>query len=206
MYGYFDGLLADVEPDLAVVDVNGVGVNIHIYDTASLDLPMIGSPIKFYTYTQVAEDRFMLYGFLTKEELNLFKILISVNGVGPRTAQGMISILGVDNIRAAIATGDVKTISKAPGIGAKTAGRMVNDLKDKIAVTYDIISKAGSGKKETLVPLKSFTKEEEECIAALVNLGYSRANAQKAVEMVENRENLSSEELIKPALKNIMFL
>ena len=208
MYAYFDGILADTEPDVLIVDVNGMGVNIHVHDSLSMALPLIGERIKLYTYTSVAEDKFMLYGFLSKEELDLFKILISVNGVGPKSAQAMISVLGADNIRVAIATEDVKTISKTPGIGAKTAGRMVNDLKDKMKMDYATLE--GSSSKASALrggaQIKALSKAEEECVTALVNLGYSRANAVKAVEMVENRESLSTEEILKPALKNIMFL
>ena len=208
MYAFFDGVLADIEQDNVVVNVNGIGVNIHVHDSALLPLPSIGDPVKFYTHTSVGEDKFVLFGFLSKEELELFKTLISMNGVGPKTAQTMIALLGVDETKVAIATEDVKTIAKTPGIGAKTAGRVINDLKDKMKTDFTTLGTV-SGKSQTPeknMSAKTYTREEEDCITALVNLGYSRANAAKAVDMVENRDGLSAEELLKLALRNVMFL
>lgn len=207
MYAYVDGILADIEPDLLVVDVNGLGINVLVNSTDTMDLPSIGDPIKLYTYTSVTENRFVLYGFLTKEELNLFRLLISVTGVGPKAAQSILSTLSVEDIEVAIATEDAKTISKAPGIGAKVAGRIINDLKDKIKPAFLVASKITAADTVSKAATKEvFTKTEEECITALVNLGYLRANAQKAVSMVEVRENMTTEELLPLALKNVMFL
>lgn len=204
MYAYIRGILADIEKDCLVVDNAGIGYNVHIYSSEALNLPGIGEEITVYTYTSVGEDKFMLFGFLSKEELDLFKLLISVNGVGPKSAQAMLSVLGVEQIVAAIVTEDAKTIAKTPGLGAKTAGRLINDLKDKVgdyslsSVSFQTSAKAA--------PQAKFSETEEECIVALVNLGYPRNLAVKAVQMVEDRENLSAEELIKPALKNVITL
>lgn len=204
MYAYIRGILADIEKDCLVVDNAGIGYNVHIYSSEALNLPGIGEEITVYTYTSVGEDKFMLFGFLSKEELDLFKLLISVNGVGPKSAQAMLSVLGVEQIVAAIVTEDPKTIAKTPGLGAKTAGRLINDLKDKVgdyslsSVSFQTSAKAA--------PQAKFSETEEECIVALVNLGYPRNLAVKAVQMVEDRENLSAEELIKPALKNVITL
>lgn len=204
MYAYIRGILADIEKDCIVVDNAGIGYNVHVYSTQMLSLPGLGEEITVYTYTCVSEDKFMLFGFLAKEELDLFKLLISVNGVGPKSAQAMLSVLGVDAIISAIVTEDAKTISKTPGLGAKTAGRLINDLKDKVG-DYSLSAIPGISK-ESIVPSAKFTETEEECIVALVNLGYSRTNAAKAVQMVEDRENMSAEELIRPALKNVIML
>lgn len=204
MYAYIRGILADIEKDCIVVDNAGIGYNVHVYSTQMLSLPGLGEEITVYTYTCVGEDKFMLFGFLAKEELDLFKLLISVNGVGPKSAQAMLSVLGVDAIISAIVTEDAKTISKTPGLGAKTAGRLINDLKDKVG-DYSLSAIPGIGK-ESITPTTKFTETEEECIVALVNLGYSRTNAAKAVQMVEESENMSAEELIRPALKNVIML
>ena len=204
MYAYIKGILADIEKDCLVIDNAGIGYNVHIYSAETLSLPEIGEEIKVYTYTSVGEDKFMLYGFLDKAELDLFKLLISVNGVGPKSAQAMLAVLGVEEIAAAIVTEDVKTISKTPGLGAKTAGRLINDLKDKVGA-YSLPGNVLKTDKN-VSKAEKFTETEEECITALVNLGYPRSNAIKAVQMVENRENLSTEELIKPALKNVITL
>ncbi|MBR6094239.1 MAG: Holliday junction branch migration protein RuvA [Lachnospiraceae bacterium] len=206
MYAYLNGILADAETDNLIIDVNGVGYNVHVYDSRAMFLPAIGSEIKVYTYTSVGEDKFILFGFLSKEELDLFKILISVNGVGPKSAQAMLSALGINEIRRAIVEEDAKTISKTPGLGAKTAGRLINDLKDKIT-TYDITATGkNTAKSSADSDLSVLTKEQAECVTALVNLGYQRPNAKKAVEMVENFADLSTEDLLKAALKNVMFL
>jgi len=206
MYAYVDGILEYVEPDVLIVDVNGLGINVHVYSSDILALPPVGERIRIYTYTSVAEDKFMLYGFLSKEELNLFKILISVTGVGPKNAQAMLAVLGVEEIEVAIATEDVKTITKTPGIGAKVAGRLINDLKDKVKPEFLVVKSADSKEITQNTSKESFTATEEECITALVNLGYTRQNAAKSVSMVEGREKLSTEELLPLALKNVMFL
>ena len=207
MYAYFNGILEDVSKDNLIVDVNGIGYNIHIYAAELMALPPVGSPIKVYTYTNVGEDKFELFGFLSKEELNLFKLLISVNGVGPKSAQAMLATLGVSDIEVAIATEDAKTIAKTPGLGAKTAGRLINDLKDKIKTEFSSAVTAEGGIISKEVSFKTaFTPVQEECVIALTSLGYTRANAQKAVSMCEYEEGTSSEELLKNALKIIMFL
>ena len=213
MYAYLNGILADAEEDNLIIDVNGVGYNVHVYDSQTMLLPAIGSEIKVYTYTSVAEDRFILYGFLEKEDLDLFKILLSVNGVGPKSAQAMLSVLGIREIERAIIEEDAKTIAKTPGLGAKTAGRLINDLKDKISVKDYVAGTIGGSAdaqnasgKGALRGGKLLTKEEEECVIALVNLGYQRANAVKAVELVENAASLTTEDLLKASLKNVMFL
>jgi Holliday junction DNA helicase RuvA len=206
MYAYLNGILADAESDNLIVDVNGVGYNVHVYDSETMFLPTIGSEIKVYTYTSVGEDKFVLFGFLEKEELDLFKILISVNGVGPKSAQAMLSVLGINEIKRAIVEEDAKTIAKTPGLGAKTAGRLINDLKDKIT-TYDITATGKKGAKTSAeTDTSALTKEQLECVTALVNLGYPKPNAKKAVEMVENASSLGTEDLLKLALKNVMFL
>ena len=207
MYAYLDGVLADIEPDNLVIDVSGIGYNVRVYNSDTLNLPVIGSKLKIYTYTSVGEDKFILYGFLSKDELNMFRLLIGVNGVGPKSAQAMLSILGVDEIRVALATEDVKTIAKAPGLGAKTAGRLINDLKDKMVIDVASLGMSSKKKAENAPEnAKKLSPAEEECVDALVNLGYLRTNAVKAVEMVEEREGLTADELIGPALRNIMKL
>ena len=207
MYAYLDGVLADIEPDNLVIDVGGVGYNVRVYNSDTLSLPVIGSKLKIYTYTSVGEDKFILYGFLSRDELNMFRLLIGVNGVGPKSAQAMLSILGVDDIRVALATEDVKTIAKTPGLGAKTAGRLINDLKDKMVIDVASLGMSSKKKAENAPEnAKKLSPAEEECVDALVNLGYLRTNAVKAVEMVEEREGLTADELIGPALRNIMKL
>ena len=134
MYSYIRGPLAEVEMDHIVLDVYGVGYNIYIPTNCMEYLPGIGEECKIHTYLYVREDAMMLYGFLTKDDLDLFKQLISVSGIGPKGALGILSALSADDLRFAILAGDSKAIAKAPGIGAKTAQRVILELKDKMSL------------------------------------------------------------------------
>ena len=116
----------------SVLDVGGIGYNIKISADTASRLPGIGEPVKLYTYTNVKEDSFQLFGFLSRNDLEIFKKCITVNGIGPKGALAILSVLDADSLRFAIMSGDVKAISKAPGIGAKSAERIILDLKDKI--------------------------------------------------------------------------
>ena len=141
MIAYVQGIIEDVSEDNVVIDIGGLGYNVRIScDTAS-KLPGIGEEVRLYTYTCVREDAFLLYGFLSKKDLQIFKQCISVNGIGPRGALGILSVMDADSLRYAIMSGDVKAISKAPGIGARTAERLILELKDKIQIDDTLISK-----------------------------------------------------------------
>ena len=135
MYAYLNGTVADVYPDLVVLDVNDIGYNVHISGKTASQLPLPGQKVKLYTYTSVREDAIELLGFMTRDDLNVFKDLISVSGVGPKSALNLLSVMDADSIRVAIVTGDVKGLSKAPGLGKKSAERIIVDLKSKYGNT-----------------------------------------------------------------------
>ena len=170
-------------------------------DTASR-LPGIGEPAKIYTYTCVREDTFQLYGFLTRCDLDIFKKLITVNGIGPKGGLAILSVMNAEDLRFAIMQGDAKAIAKAPGIGPKTAQRVILDLKDKIELDDSLIQReitqtAGGN------PLIADTPQKQEAVEALVSLGYGQAESIKAVNQIENLENLDSGAILKAALKKM---
>lgn len=199
MYAYLRGTIEEITEDNLVLEVNQIGYNIKISARTAQELENVGSQVKIYTYTLVREDALLLYGFLTRDELELFKKLITVNGIGPKGGLAILSVLGADELRFAILSGDAKAISKAPGVGAKTAERVILDLKDKISFEDVLMPK-----EEAVLAQTSSEKggnEKNEAIEALVALGYSASEALKAVKQVEITENTNAEEILKKALK-----
>ena len=199
MIGYLKGTVAGIYDDMAVIEVGGFGMNVHM-PSSSLDLiEGTGVEIKVYTYLHVREDAMTLYGFLTKDDLDLYTLLISVNGVGPKGALALLSMAGPDELRFAILSGDSKMISKAPGVGAKTAQRIIIDLKDKID---PVISVADPQEHRSLDHGMNMTGAREEAALALVALGYSQSAAYSAVKSVGG-ESEDVEAILKEALSNI---
>lgn len=199
MYAYFRGRIAAKEPDLAIVDVNGIGYNIRISaGTASL-LPPVGEEAKLYTYTAVREDAISLYGFLTKDDLDMFRLLIGVNGIGPKGGQSILSVMSPDDLRFAIVSGDAKMIAKAPGIGAKTAQRIILDMRDKVSLEDTLHADDG----ELRIDF-SVSDSVREAVEALTALGYGMTEAGRAVKEVKDAEQMSVEELLKASLKYLI--
>ena len=201
MYAYLKGTLDEIAEDAVVVEVGNIGYNVRVSATTAQGLPGIGSEVKIYTYTLVREDAFTLYGFLTKDDLEIFKKLITVNGIGPKGGLAILSVMNADALRFAIMAGDAKSIAKAPGVGNKTAERVILDLRDKISLEDTLLglgepvvtaSAAGGG-------ADNVTKRE--AIEALVALGYSASDATNAVKRVEVDENSTVEGILKAALK-----
>ncbi len=200
MIAYVKGTIADISEDTVVVDVGGIGYNIKISAATAATLPGIGNEIKMHTYTLVREDAFLLYGFSTKDDLQIFKQCITVNGIGPKGALGILSVMDADTLRFAIMSGDAKAIAKAPGIGAKTAERLILDLKDKISIDDVLINKEISLYNGDTGAADGIQKE---AIEALVALGYGQTESAKAVKSIPNAEAMDSGELLKAALKKM---
>ena len=200
MFAYINGILEYVSEDNCVLDVQGIGYNIKISGETAARLPGIGEPVKLYTYTCVREDAFQLYGFLTRSDLEIYKKLITVNGIGPKGGLAILSVMDADDLRFAIVSGDSKAIAKAPGIGPKTAQRVILDLKDKISLEDTIISREISSS-ETLEDAD--TDQKREAVEALVSLGYGRTESIRAVNSLENLESLDSGAILKAALKKM---
>lgn len=203
MYAYIKGTLEEITEEAVVVETGGIGYNIKVSTTTADLLPGVGSEVKIYTYTLVREDAFSLYGFLTRDDLDIFKKLITVSGIGPKGGLAILSVMSADALRFAVAAGDAKAIAKAPGVGKKTAERVVLELRDKISIedtlrnfdTSDGEAGGGAGTMDN--------RMKREAIEALTALGYSASEATAAVKKVEISEEDTSETILKQALKHM---
>ena len=219
MISYIKGALGAVEDDVIVVETGGIGLAVHVPLSLLEELPALGEEVTVYTYFQVREDAMTLYGFLHRQDREMFKQLIGVNGIGPKGALGILSIMRPDDLRIAIVSalstiifsGDAKAISKAPGIGAKTAQRLILDLKDKVDLEEVMMASFGGGKEDTSgagtgASVAGMAAAAKEAVAALTALGYTNMEASKAVKKVEITENMSVEDILKASLKYLSFL
>ncbi len=202
MIAFVNGIVDDIAIDNAVIDVGGVGYNVKIPASVAGRLPAIGERVKLYTYTCVREDAFWLYGFLSRADLEIFKRLITVNGIGPKGALALLSTMDADALRFAILSGDTKAISQAPGIGKRTAERLILDLKDKLSYSDDMISREIAGESSGNA-FAADTPQKKEAVAALVSLGYGQTESLQAVNAVEDIENMDSGAILKAALKKM---
>ena len=200
MIGFLKGTIDSIYDDRIIIDVNGIGFNVFMPASQREVLDPRGSEIKVYTYMSVREDAMQLYGFTTADSLELFKMLIQVNGIGPKGALALLSAMSTDELKFAIMSGDAKTISKAPGIGAKTAQRLIIDLKDKVSVR-DMLDNYSVN---SLSPDTSeLSSARSEAIEALTALGYSSAEALRAVKQSGADADADTETIIKLAFKQI---
>ena len=197
------GKLEGVSADSVTIDVNGMGVEVIVPNNVIDRLPKQDEAIKLHTYLHIREDAMQLFGFLEKEDLDFFKLLITVNGIGPKAAIAILSSMSTDVLTFAILSEDIKTIEKAQGIGAKTAKKLVLELKDKVGV---INAKAVELRSDSspFISLTIGSAIKEEASQVLEALGYSRTEAMKAITAIEITEEMTSEDLVKSALKNLM--
>ena len=182
MIAFVKGIIDDITEENVVVDVGGIGYNVKISAGTAALLPGLNEEIKLYTYTCVREDMFNLYGFLTRDDLEIFKKLITVNGIGPKGGLAILSVMSADDLRFAIISGDAAAIAKAPGIGKKTAERVILDLKDKVTIEDTLIHKEMH--QTGNVPLGVEERARNEAVEALIALGYSSSDALHAVKSV----------------------
>lgn len=201
MIAYVNGIIEDITEDNVVIDVGGIGYNVRISSDTASKLPKTGERIKLHTYTNVKEDAFQLYGFLSKSELSMFKQCITVNGIGPKGALAILSVMDVDSLRYAIMSGDTKAISKAPGIGARTAQRLVLELKDKITIDDALIQQEIDATAAGGTSCDSAQKKE--AMEALISLGYGQTESMKAINAIEGIETMDSGAILKAALKKM---
>ena len=193
MITHIRGRLVEKNPTEVVIDVNGVGYLLHI-SLHTYSLLSDNEDIKLYTHLQVKEDSHTLFGFADKFERELFRLLISISGIGASIARTMLSSLHPDQVKNAIATGDVPTIQSIKGIGAKTAQRVIIELKDKILKVYDIDE----------VSVSQNNTNKEEALSALETLGFNRKQAEKVVDkVIQSNPEETVENIIKQALKNL---
>ncbi len=204
MIRYIKGRLTAVESDEILVESNGIGYGIYMPSSAISLLPPTGEEVLIHTYLNVKEDDLKLFGFLSRDDLYIFEQLITVSGIGPKGALGILSALSPDELRFAIFSGDSKAIASAPGIGKKTAEKLILELKDKVSIEDTLDHAAGEG----YTSGASAGKDPEivsDAVQALVALGYGNAEALRAVRQVEIRPDMTVNEVLKEALKGLSF-
>ena len=200
MIAYVSGIIDDIAEDNVVVDIGGVGMNVKISADTAARLPGVGEQVKLYTYTHVREDALQLYGFLTGDERKMFELLITVNGIGPKGALAILGVMDADTLRFSILAGDDKSIAKAPGIGAKTAAKLILELRDKCSLEMpEGENQSGRGKR----PSDDAADARNDAVQALVALGYSSGEAAAAVRRVDITPDMGVEDILKQSLKNL---
>lgn len=199
MFYYIKGELVLTDPTSAVVDCGGIGYKMSVSKNTLARLTKRGEKVCLYTYFHVREDAVELLGFYTEAELEAFKLLITVSGIGPKAAMAILSVLTPEKFALAVTMGDTKAIAKASGVGSKTAARVVLELKDKISKTLPVDTETGEVLPESDELVFGNT---EEAISALTVLGYSRQEAQTALKGVDPL--LSLEDMITAALRKMM--
>lgn len=208
MIAFVRGLLTGKDEDGVVVEAGQVGLEIRVPLSVLEQLPPVGEEVKLYTYFQVREDGMSLYGFLSQQEKKLFKQLLGVNGVGPKAALGILSALRPEDLRIALISGDAKAIAKAPGVGMKTAQRLILDLKDKMSM--DELTESwmeANGKPVMQAEADSgLVGAAKEAVQALVALGYTNVEASKAVKKVELAEGMTAEDVLRASLKYLALV
>ena len=207
MIGFVKGTVEYKEPEngLLVLETGGIGYNIFVPGRDFQALPGRGGEVKVFTHLQVREDAMQLFGFLSRDDLAFFRLLIGVNGIGPKAALAILSVFGADELRFAILADDEKTISKAPGVGAKTARKLILELKDKISLE-DALEKKLSQDRDSECACGNGNNNCDEAVQALVALGYSSTDALKAVRKIEGISGMEVEDILKAALKQMAFL
>lgn len=199
MIAHLEGRVIHKSPEFAIIDVNGVGYQVFIPLSTFYELPDQPKSVRLHTYTHVREDALQLYGFNTIAEKTMFTFLLGISGIGPKLALNILSGIGIPDLEQAIMLEDVIRIKRVPGVGKKTAERIIIELRDKI------------GKKTCEAALSAAKKDNlaeiyEDAISALVNLGYKRPSAESALRVIEDKGNLSLEAILKKALRGISQL
>ncbi len=205
MIAFLKGEVADMTEGSIILDVNGVGYEALVPGQLLSMLEGIGQSLKLYTHMQVREDTVTLFGFLTRDDLQMFRMLISVNGVGPRAGLSILSALGADDLRFAVLADDAKRISKTPGIGAKTAQKIILELKDKLDLEEAFEKKLAAAGNAPEISAAAGDDIIQDAVQALVALGYGSTEALKAVRSVKPAENMNTEDILKEALKRMTF-
>ncbi|MEA1935259.1 MAG: Holliday junction branch migration protein RuvA [Thermodesulfobacteriota bacterium] len=202
MIAIINGILLYKSIDYTIVDVNGVGYRVFVPLSTFYELPDTGQPVVLNIYTHFKADSIGLFGFNTNEEMDIFKLLILVTGIGPKLAMNILSGISVEELAKAVSSGNLSRLMSIPGVGRKMAERMILELKDKVLrlKPEGVVSTAGD---------KRISEEvtEEDVLSALINLGYKRNAAKNALDKVidESGEKLTLEVLLKKALKNLSY-
>lgn len=202
MINYLIGEVAEVEENRIVVEVNGMGFQVFVPATV-VNRVSSGDRVRIYTHMSVKEDDISLFGFLAQDDLKMYRMLLNVNGVGPKAALGVLSALSADELRFAVLADDSAAIAKAPGIGKKTAQKMILELKDKLSLEDAFEQKLANQQVKDTSVSHGNNEASSEAVRALVALGYSATDALRAVKQIENIQDMSVEQILKAALKRL---
>ena len=203
MISFIRGLVADTTENSVILEAGGIGYEIFMTGSSIEQASRSEGEVKIHTYFHVREDAMQLYGFLSRDDLEMFRLLLNVNGIGPKAALGVLAGLTADELRFAVLSDDIKTISRAPGIGKKTAQKLILELRDKLdledAFEQKLANQAAADTAET-----AGDSQLQEAVQALVALGYPNTDALRAVKKVEGAETMDVETLLKAALKKMI--
>ncbi len=206
MIAYIKGVFAEADGNAVMIETaGGIAYEVAVMPSDLDRLPAQGEELKLYTYLQVKEDGVALYGFLSKTDLTIFKLLITVSGIGPKLGLGILSSIGADELRMAVLSEDADRLATAPGIGKKTAGRLVIELKDKImalnvAFAEEFVESTTPSKGTESADVK---KLRENALQVLVALGYAEKEAAKAVKAVEVTDGMTDDEMVRMSLRQL---
>lgn len=203
MISFICGQVADTTENSVIIETGGIGYEIFMTGAAIEQAARMEGRVKIHTYFQVREDAMQLYGFWSKDDLEMFRLLLGVNGIGPKAALGVLAGLTSDELRFAVLSDDVKTLSRAPGIGKKTAQKLILELKDKLKLEDAFEKKLAHEQEMAVSAGADFHDGRQEAVEALTALGYSSSEALKAVRRVTDVDPGDVEALLKAALKQL---
>ncbi|MCM1467825.1 MAG: Holliday junction branch migration protein RuvA [Alistipes sp.] len=203
MISFIRGELVEVLEDTVVVENNGMGYNVKVPMSVLADMPQCGMEVKLFTYLYVREDAVNLFGFLSRDDLDIFKMMLGVSGIGPKGALAILSTMTANELRLAVVSDDAKAISKSPGVGLKTAQKLIIEMKGRIS-----LPEYGGNPAALLAAGQENVANDAraEAIAALTALGYSNSEAVLAVKKVDFTEDMDAEAVLKASLKHLTFL
>ena len=203
MISFIKGYVAETTENSVILETDSIGYEIFMTGTAIEETSRMQDKIKIYTYFHVREDTMQLYGFLSRDDLEMFRLLLKVNGIGPKAAMGVLAAITADELRFAVLSDDVKTISRAPGIGKKTAQKLILELKDKLKLEDAFEKKLDHQEENLSLTDTSLRDSRQEAVEALTALGYSSTNALRAVRQVSEETGDDVEAILKAALKQL---
>ena len=203
MISFIKGYVAETTENSIILETDSIGYEIFMTGPAIEKASRMQDKIKIYTYFHVREDVMQLYGFLSRDDLDMFRLLLNVNGIGPKAALGVLSAITADELRFAVLSDDIKTISRAPGIGKKTAQKLILELKDKLKLEDAFEKKLAHQEENLSLADTSLRDSRQEAVEALTALGYSSTDALRAVRQVSEETGDDVEAILKAALKQL---
>lgn len=203
MISFIKGYVAETTENSVILETDSIGYEIFMTGPTIEETSRMQDKIKIYTYFHVREDAMQLYGFLSRDDLEMFRLLLNVNGIGPKAAMGVLAAITADELRFAVLSDDVKTISRAPGIGKKTAQKLILELKDKLKLEDAFEKKLDHQEENLSLTDTSLRDSRQEAVEALTALGYSSTNALRAVRQVSEETGDDVEAILKAALKQL---